>query len=45
VTLTGQFERRAENANIDEILLVIEHARAEAQEAEERRLAAEAGDE
>ncbi len=45
VTLTGQFERRAENANIDEILLVIEHARAEAEEAEERRLAAEAGDE
>lgn len=45
VTLTGQFERRAENANIDEILAVIEHARAEAQEAEERRLAAESGDE
>lgn len=44
VTLTGQFERRAENANIDEILMVIEHARAEAQEAEERRLAAESGD-
>jgi RIO kinase 1 len=45
VALTGQFERRAENANIDEILMVIEHARAEAQEAEERRLAAESGDE
>lgn len=45
VALTGQFERRAENANIDEILLVIEHARAEAQEAEERRLAADSGDE
>ncbi len=45
VTLTGKFERRAENANIDEILQVIEHARAEAQEAEERRLAAESGDE
>lgn len=45
VALTGQFERRAENANIDEILTVIEHARAEAQEAEERRLAAESGDE
>lgn len=44
VTLTGQFERRAENANIDEILQVIEHARAEAQEAEERRLAAESGE-
>ncbi|HDZ09803.1 PA4780 family RIO1-like protein kinase [Pseudohongiella sp.] len=44
VVLTGQFERRAENANIDEILMVIEHARAEAQEAEERRLAAESGD-
>lgn len=45
VALTGQFERRAENANIEEILTVIEHARAEAQEAEERRLAAESGDE
>ena len=41
VKLTGQFERRAENANIDEIMAVIEHARAEAEEAEQRRLAAE----
>jgi len=41
VTLTGKFERRAENANIDEIMAVIEHARAEAEEAEQRRLAAE----
>lgn len=45
VVLTGKFERRAENANIDEILMVIEHARAEAQEAAERRQAAESGDE
>lgn len=39
--LTGRFERRAENANIDEIMAVIEDARAEAAEAEQRRLAAE----
>jgi RIO kinase 1 len=39
--LTGKFERRAENANIDEIMAVIEDARAEAAEAEQRRLAAE----
>lgn len=39
--LTGKFERRAENANIDEIMAVIEDARAEAEEAEQRRLAAE----
>jgi RIO kinase 1 len=38
--LTGKFERRAENANIDEIMAVIEDARAEAAEAEQRRLAA-----
>ncbi len=43
VTLTGKFERRAENANIDEILHVIEHARQEALEAQERKLAAEEG--
>jgi len=41
VKLTGKFERRAENANIDEIMAVIAHARAEAEEAEQRRLAAE----
>lgn len=41
VALTGKFERRAENANIDEIMAVIEDARAEAEEAEQRRLAAE----
>lgn len=41
VTLTGKFERRAENANIAEIMAVIEDARAEAEEAELRRLAAE----
>jgi RIO kinase 1 len=40
-TLTGKFERRAENANIDEIMAVIEDARAEAEEAEQRRIAAE----
>jgi RIO kinase 1 len=45
VRLTGIFERRADNANIDEILQVIEHARAEALEAEERRRTAETGDE
>jgi RIO kinase 1 len=45
VTLTGKFERRAENANIDEIMAVIEDARAEAEEAEQRRLAAENPDE
>lgn len=39
--LTGKFERRAENANIDEIMAVIEDARAQAAEAEQRRLAAE----
>lgn len=42
--LTGKYERRAENANIDEIMAVIEDARAEAQEAELRRLAAESPD-
>ena len=41
VALTGKFERRAENANIDEIMAVIEDARAEAEEAEQRRLAAD----
>lgn len=41
VTLTGKYERRAENANIAEIMAVIEDARAEAEEAELRRLAAE----
>lgn len=41
VTLTGKYERRAENANIAEIMAVIEDARAEAEEAEQRRLAAE----
>jgi RIO kinase 1 len=44
VKLTGTFERRADNANIDEILQVIEHAREEAMEAEERKRAAESGD-
>lgn len=44
VKLTGIFERRADNANIDEILQVIEHAREEAMEAEERKRAAESGD-
>ncbi|MDP3517307.1 MAG: PA4780 family RIO1-like protein kinase [Pseudohongiella sp.] len=44
VALTGKFERRAENANIDEIMAVIEDARAEAEEAEQRRLAAESPD-
>jgi len=44
VKLTGTFERRADNANIDEILKVIEHAREEAMEAEERKRAAESGD-
>lgn len=39
--LTGQFEARADTADIEEILAVIEHARAEAEEAEQRRLAAE----
>lgn len=45
ITLTGTYERRADNANIAEILQVIEHARAEAEEAEERRRFAESGDE
>jgi RIO kinase 1 len=44
VKLTGTFERRADNVNIDEILQVIEHARQEAMEAEERKHAAESGD-
>jgi len=44
VKLTGTFERRADNANIDEILQVIQHAREEAMEAEERKRAAESGD-
>ena len=43
ITLTWQFEARLENANISEILQVIEHARAEALEAQERKLAAEEG--
>jgi RIO kinase 1 len=43
IALTGQFEGRLENANISEILQVIEHARAEALEAQERKLAAEEG--
>jgi len=41
VKLTGKFERREADANIDEIMAVIEHARQEAEEAEQRRLAAE----